>query len=84
MQSDINDCNLEENAVLENIDYFCSILMRIEFFDRRRMTREQRVLWYVTFEKYWMTKIRERAELMAYIARFWPDVFLEEKTQRWK
>src|ERR1700679_3825343 len=60
LQSARNEFDATTNNTLEELDYFCSILLRIEFFDRNRMTREQKALWYETFEKYWLAKIRER------------------------
>lgn len=70
-----NTFDAETNAALEKIDYFCSILLRIEFFDRGRWTRRQKKLWYVTFEKYWIAQIRKRTELMAYINEYWGSIF---------
>ncbi|MGO9846265.1 MAG: hypothetical protein ACLPKT_06585 [Methylocella sp.] len=78
LKTDKKRLNADDNRILEQIDYFCSVFMRIRFIDRGKMTREQRILWNTTFGNYWAKKIGERKELSAYINKYWPNVHIEK------
>jgi hypothetical protein len=73
LKSDQNTLGVDENRTLEQIDYFCSVIMQIDFMTRGKMTRRQRELWRMTFGDYWMRKIAERTELRSYIQKYWVD-----------
>lgn len=67
----------EDNKVIDYIDGFCALLMKIEFFDRNHMTPEQRKLWERTYVTYWISKIKERDALVKYISEYWKDIVLQ-------
>jgi len=77
LKSDNNDLSDSENEVLERIDKFCALLVRIQFFESLKPTRKQRDLWNKTYGDFWIIKIRKREALREYIVKFWPGVELE-------
>lgn len=83
LKSKRNLLNAEANKTLEQIDQFCALLVRIEFFDRTIMTRQQRDLWQRTYGDFWGKKINEREALRQYMEEYWPGVgtrtFLQQR-----
>jgi hypothetical protein len=77
LKSDNNDLSDSENEVLERIDKFCALLVRIQFFESLKPSQKQRDLWNKTYGDFWIIKIRKREALRDYIVKFWPGVELE-------
>lgn len=71
---DGNYLSEEDNNTLENLDRFCSVMMRIKYFGQMKMTKRQRELYRETYESFWRKKINERVLLRDYINRYWPGL----------
>lgn len=73
----LNSVDAHDNAILEQLDQFLSVLLRVVSFGGTRMTKQQRQLFRTSFEFYWFSKLRDRTVLMDYIDHFW-DGFLPQ------
>ena len=72
IQSDFNTLSPDENDMLEKIDRFCSVLVRIEYFGKTDMPKDrQRKLYELTYRFFWKGKVRQRQELLSYMNKFW-------------
>lgn len=72
IQSDSNTLSPDENDMLEKIDRFCSVLVRIEYFGKTDMPKDrQRKLYELTYRFFWKGKVRQRQELLSYMNKFW-------------
>lgn len=65
----------QEYDLLEKIDRFCSVLVRIRTFGESKMNPMQRDLWSkLLYAKFWFDKIESRVELKKYIDKHWSEV----------
>jgi len=74
LKTDSNKLSAEENEMIELIDRFCALLIRIKFFESRRLSKTQRALWNETYRDYWIARVKTRKALRAYMDRFWPGL----------
>jgi hypothetical protein len=77
--ADKNTLNEDSNKVLEKIDQFCALLVRIELFSEVGLSKRQRKLWHAAFGQYWIRRINsgDREALRKYIIDYWPGVTLD-------
>lgn len=61
----------EHYGVLENIDRFCALMLRIGHTRIREMANETGKSWRSLGYDFWLKKARERKEMGEYIARYW-------------
>ncbi len=69
-----NNLSVDQNKVIESIDRFCALLIRIKFFESLRLTRKQRALWNETYRDFWIAQIRKREALRNYMYEYWPGL----------
>jgi hypothetical protein len=71
-------CRLSEAEykMLDDIDRFCSVLVRVKDINPGRLTEAQQRLWDRAYYVYWFNRIESgrRPELQRYINLVWPDV----------
>lgn len=83
-----NLLDAEANEMLEYVDQFCALLVRIEFFDKTMMTTDQRDLWHKTYGDFWINK-NQRTDRVAAIyrkilARSYPKNLLTKEEARYR
>jgi hypothetical protein len=67
-----SDLNEDEGMVLDDVDKFIAVIIRLEALEETRMTRRQRALIQkLFFSRYWKTAAASRPELRTYISRDW-------------
>lgn len=64
-------------SVLEKIDKFCALMTCIIDMDARPENDKQKELWQSLYYKYWIFKMKERAELSSYVMKYWPNIPLQ-------
>lgn len=69
--------SIEEYKVLETLDRFCAIMLRVVNADKQPMTRIYRESWENFGYNWWLDEMRKRDEIHIYIKLFWKP--LEEK-----
>ena len=74
LKTDSNQLGNDENEMIELVDKFCALLIRIKFFESQWLTPTQRALWNETYRDYWITRVKKRKALRDYIDRFWPGL----------
>jgi small-conductance mechanosensitive channel len=72
MTSDQNKLSLGDNAILEDVDQFCALLRRIRFLEK--MNTRQKKLWDLSYDSFWLEKLRKRKALIDYINQYWPTL----------
>jgi hypothetical protein len=70
LASQLNTVSSEDNDVLDLVDRFCALMIRILSFGEVSTAPRQRALYQPVFN-YWVTTILGRKQLMAYIERYW-------------
>lgn len=75
-----NTLDTYDNAVLEKLDRFCALMVRVNTLGALGENEEQQRLWFNLYGRFWLGKMRERDELQQYILRHWP--VLEDSVQR--
>lgn len=73
LSSVTNLMSSDENDVLEKVDKFCALMIRIISFGERDMDRQQRDLYDPLFT-YWTDAVIKRDALMKYIALYWESL----------
>lgn len=75
-----NNLTRQENNIIEKVDRFCSILVRVKSFAaNEEMSDRQRRLWKKLLEDFWLTKIKDRrAAFYTYIRNHWPELDEQE------
>lgn len=63
----------EENDILEILDRFCAMMVRILYFGRRKMRPHQAKLYDAVFG-YWKESIKKRKNVKAYIKKYWTSL----------
>jgi hypothetical protein len=74
LKTDSNQLSVEENEMIELIDRFCALLVRIKFFEGRGLSKTQQALWNETYRDYWIVHVKTRIALRKYMDRFWPGL----------
>ena len=72
---------LEDYAILEKLNRFSALLIRIINMNNLPASKEERVLWKELYFSFWLKKIHNRALLNAYMMECWPPLFEFEKSQ---
>jgi hypothetical protein len=72
LKTDNNLLDSKSYSAIDKIDKFCSLLVRMNFFNETGMTSAQRNLWQATYGAFWINKIAEREALALYIRKYWP------------
>jgi hypothetical protein len=70
-----NNLDAKDNAELDKVDKFCSIMIRVGTFEKRRMPKDYRLLLEKMFAEFWMNKVGPRDELKFYIKQHWGAEF---------
>jgi hypothetical protein len=76
LSSDDNCLSLEENHVIEYIDYFCALISRAQHLNALKIDDGRRKMWNETFGSFWTKKIEERENLRKYVEKYWPHLEL--------
>lgn len=75
-----NTLDAYDNAVLEKIDRFCALMVRVHTLGALGDDEDQERLWFNLYGRFWLGKLQRRDELKQYIRLHWP--VLEESAQR--
>lgn len=75
LQTENNDLDPSANEVLEKIDQYCALMLRVRSFHERGMKDWQKTLWSNMYETYWINKTYGRPELKLYIHKYWFSLY---------
>jgi hypothetical protein len=78
--SDGNALDRYDNALLEKIDRFCALMVRVNSLGEARAGKKERDLWYQLYGRFWFGKLQVRSELWAYLEKHWHA--LDESVRR--
>lgn len=72
--SDDNLLDMPENEVIDKIDRFCAIMVRITSFSSTLREPDEFELWEKLFYDFWKNKVQPCAELKRYIDDHWKEL----------
>lgn len=77
------DVPLEDYKILEEMDKFCSILVRVRSFGKSiAMSDVQEEIWGELLYHFWIRRIRDRQQMRHYVERHWPTLLLPITVER--
>ena len=79
LKSKENSLSTQANKILDDLDRFCSLLLRMELLNEIGMNSAQRKLWESIHGEYWINQINERQQLREYISKYWPQIHIDKK-----
>jgi hypothetical protein len=69
-----NFLTLEENDILDKIDRFCAIMVRVTSFSSTLKKPDEFELWEKLFYDFWINKVEPREGLRTYIQNHWKEL----------
>lgn len=75
LKNEANTLSAQENEVIESLDKFLALILRVISFNKGKMNRDQRELWSALYENFWVRKIYSRPEIKEYVQKYWTYLY---------